>query len=105
MTEGIYSSAKKRLGKEPVTKQEQTVSPRILEELEILRDYRKQLESFMAQLEKAQPKLKELEELVQATKIVKAVQTDTRDLDKVERDTLIMFQTYLKMQGIVQPSE
>jgi ATP phosphoribosyltransferase regulatory subunit HisZ len=105
VSEGIYSRAKKSQEKQPISKKDETISPRILEELEILRDYRKQLESFMAQLEKAQPKLKELEELVQTTKIVKAVQTDTRDLDKVERDTLIMFQTYLKMQGIVQPSE
>lgn len=104
MSEGIYSRAKKhQVGdKQPLEKH--LVSTQVQEELELVKDARRQIQDILGQLEKAQPMLKDLQEVVQMTKLVKAAQTDTRDLDKVERDTLIMFQTYLKMQGVVQPS-
>lgn len=108
-TQGIYTRAKERLAKgetqtPPEPLKQQQVSEAII-------DLRKGYDELLAELDKARPNLeaiakslperrKAIQEFAVLTKILK---DESQSLDKIEKDTLLMFQTYLKMQGVTPP--
>lgn len=110
-TQGIYQRAKEQLAK---AKAETPFKPPKEEQLaETIDTIRKEYDSFMAELDKAKlnleavakslpEKRRTMQEFMVLTKILK---DESASLDKVERDTLLMLQTYLKMQGVTPPME
>jgi len=112
MTEqGIYSRSKEALAKDEKLKEPLKEPPKEQQLAEITAILRKEYDEFMVELDKAKPNLeaiakslperrKAVQEFAVLTKILK---DESQSIDKIERDTLLMFQTYLKMQGVTPP--
>lgn len=104
--QGIYTRAKDQLAKGESKPQPEP--PKIAE---AIIDLRKGYDELLAELDKARPNLeaiakslperrKAIQELAVLTKILK---DESQSIDTIEKDTLLMLQTYLKMQGVTPP--